>query len=73
MYAPKKKNYFYAWHTLRERNTTIAQVCHFTTQLRLTENDNDKSSNDKINNNDKNQCLYSTYPNRFYVALRPVE
>ena len=37
------------------------------------QNDNDKSSNDKINNNDKNQCLYSTYPNRFYVALRPVE
>ena len=37
------------------------------------QNDNDESSNDKINNNDKNQCLYSTYPNRFYVALRPVE
>ena len=35
MYAPKKKIDFYAWHTLRERNTTIAQVCHFTTQLRL--------------------------------------
>lgn len=76
MYAPKKKIDFYAWHTLRERNTTIAQVCHFTTQLRLTltkQNDNDKSSYYKINNNDKNQCLYNTYPNRFYVALRPVE
>lgn len=35
MYAPKKKIDFYGWHTLRERNTTIAQVCHFTTQLRL--------------------------------------
>lgn len=35
MYAPKKKIDFYAWHTLRERNTTMAQVCHFTTQLRL--------------------------------------
>lgn len=37
------------------------------------QNDNDKSSYYKINNNDKNQCLYNTYPNRFYVALRPVE
>lgn len=37
------------------------------------QNDNDKSSNYKINNNDKNRCLYNTYPNRFYVALRPVE
>lgn len=35
MYAPKKKIDFYGWHTLRERNTTIAQVCHLTTQLRL--------------------------------------